>query len=192
MSSNRLPELRTQARAAHDGVVWHRGEAAEKALQAGALLIEARALCRHGEWADWLKSTGIPQRSASRYITLRKAGLKSATVAEMGFAEAERLATAGLKMIPAAGHAIESIGWQHGKAVTLAYWWSTEPELFNYFSVSLLDNSMADTRRPVPRLALLLTHQKSVGDLDSEDRREIEIGEAIKFQRELVGVRTLP
>ncbi len=90
--SNRLPTLADEARQAHSEILHHVESAAKRALAAGAALAEAKALCAHGKWGDWLAETGIPERSAQRYMRLHRAGLKSATVADLGLSQAERIA----------------------------------------------------------------------------------------------------
>ncbi len=45
----------------------------EKAAAIGDLLIEARSLVRHGEWAPWLASLGLHRRTAWDYIAVAKA-----------------------------------------------------------------------------------------------------------------------
>lgn len=88
---NRLPALAKEVAGLHREIGQHATAMAEKALEAGAALSEAKALCKHGTWANWLKNTGIPERSAQRYMKLHRAGLKSATVADLGgIAEAEK------------------------------------------------------------------------------------------------------
>jgi hypothetical protein len=98
--SNRLPHLEASARAAHKAVGAHDKAAATKALEAGAALVEAKALVRHGEWKSWLSGTGIPERSAQRYMALTRGGLESAIVADLGVAEASRLAGLGNRFWP--------------------------------------------------------------------------------------------
>lgn len=98
--SNRLPHLKDSARAAHNAVGAHEKAAAARALEAGAALVEAKALIRHGAWKSWLSGTGIPERSAQRYMALTRGGLESAIVADMGVAEASRLAGLGYRFWP--------------------------------------------------------------------------------------------
>ena len=98
--SNRLPHLEDAARSAHTAIGTHEKAAAEKALQAGAALIEAKPLVKHGQWKSWLAGTGIPERSAQRYMALARGGLKSAIVADLGLAEAARLAGLGYRLWP--------------------------------------------------------------------------------------------
>ena len=94
IGDNVLPALAADIRAAHAGVRASAIHAAEQALRAGRLLIEARALVVHGAWAEWLQEhVGFSDRSARRYMQLARSGLNSATVAEMGLrASAEALA----------------------------------------------------------------------------------------------------
>ncbi|WP_296762635.1 DUF3102 domain-containing protein [Sediminimonas sp.] len=82
--NNRLPMLADEARQAHVDSARHTTQAAERALAAGAALAEAKALCKHGQWGEWLAETGIPERSAQRYMKMHRSGLKTATVADLG------------------------------------------------------------------------------------------------------------
>lgn len=87
--SNRLPTLAAGIRTAHGAVERSAIAAAEHALAAGRMLAEAKALVAHGHWATWLaEHTGISARTASRYMRLARAGLNSATVADLGIAAA--------------------------------------------------------------------------------------------------------
>ena len=94
--SNRLPILQECAASLHLSAQSHLNSAADKALACGAALVEAKALCKHGEWATWLASTGVPERSAQRYMTLHRGGCKPAIVADLGMSRAERLSNLGL------------------------------------------------------------------------------------------------
>jgi len=82
--SNRLPILQGQITDLHRDVLDQTATAAEKALAAGAALVEAKALCGHGAWGVFLADAGIPERTAQRYMQLHRAGMKSATVADLG------------------------------------------------------------------------------------------------------------
>jgi hypothetical protein len=90
MTSNRLPVLADEIRKAHAEVGAAMATAAERAITAGHLLIEAKELAGHGEWLPYLKALGIPPRTAQRYMTLAASGCKSATVAHLGIGRAER------------------------------------------------------------------------------------------------------
>ncbi len=101
--SNRLPTLRDEIRAAHSDVIHHIEGAAERALAAGAALVEAKALCQHGQWAAILAEIGIPERTAQRYMMLHRAGFNSATVADLTLNHAEQIAGFADKLWPGDG-----------------------------------------------------------------------------------------
>src|SRR5687767_6103104 len=87
--SNRLPVLAELIREAHTSVQMAARLSAERAIEAGQLLIEAKGAVRHGNWLPWLKEhVGISDRTARGYMQLARSGLKSATVAEMGLRRA--------------------------------------------------------------------------------------------------------
>lgn len=48
----------------------------EKAADIGDLLIEARSLVRHGEWANWLTRLGLHRRTAWDYIAVARARIE--------------------------------------------------------------------------------------------------------------------
>lgn len=83
---NRLAELANGIRQAHRDTRAAAERAAERALAAGTMLVEAKALVKHGEWAGWLAANvpEISERTAQRYMGFVKAGLKTATVADLG------------------------------------------------------------------------------------------------------------
>ena len=45
----------------------------ERAADIGDLLMEARSMIQHGEWADWLARLGLKRRTAWDYIAVAKA-----------------------------------------------------------------------------------------------------------------------
>lgn len=65
----------------------------EEYMEAAAALVEARDLCEHGEWGPWLAKTGIPGRTAQRMICMSRAGIKPATVADLGAGRIDELLT---------------------------------------------------------------------------------------------------
>ena len=136
--SNRLPILQDEASRAHLDSLRHKEFAAERALAAGSALVEAKALCGHGAWSAWLKSTGIPERTAQRYMKLHRGGFKPATVADLGMAKAEAMASAGLELWPDAGRAkVCSFKDAHG-IEGFAVWWQIEPMRVRYKSLALV------------------------------------------------------
>jgi DUF3102 family protein len=70
--------------------------AIEHAIECGRLLVEAKASVPHGEWLPWLReNTEVSERTARRWMRFAENSetllAKSATVAELIFAEAEQL-----------------------------------------------------------------------------------------------------
>jgi hypothetical protein len=83
--SNRLAVLAADIRAAHQDVTRGAQAVAERALAAGQMLTEAKDTLLHGAWEPWLaKHVGMSARTARRYMQLARAGLKTATVADLG------------------------------------------------------------------------------------------------------------
>ena len=82
--TNRLADL-----AERIGEAARRGEAHKRAriaahIEAGLLLAEAKAECRHGEWGAVLDRAGIHERTARDWMQLAASGVKTATVADLG------------------------------------------------------------------------------------------------------------
>jgi hypothetical protein len=86
IGGNSLPPLAAAITAAHQA---HRASAIESAasgIEAGRLLIEAKGLVSHGQWALWLESNvGFSERTARRYMQLARDadGIKLAIVADL-------------------------------------------------------------------------------------------------------------
>jgi hypothetical protein len=90
-SSNRLPVLAEEIKRAHSGVQDAAKTAADRAIEAGRALLEAKALVKHGQWLPWLKEhCGLPERTAQLYMHIAKLGLESATVADLGLKAAAK------------------------------------------------------------------------------------------------------
>lgn len=82
---NRLTTLAADIRAAHADIQANAQAMAERALAAGQWLIEAKATLQHGQWEAWLaEHVGMSARTARRYMQMVHAGMKSATVADLG------------------------------------------------------------------------------------------------------------
>jgi hypothetical protein len=87
--SNRLPTLEAEIKAAHEACAAAAQTSIEHAIKCGEMLIEAKGLLKHGQWLPWLHDNcGLSERSAQRYMRLAR---KSATVADLGIAAADRL-----------------------------------------------------------------------------------------------------
>jgi len=69
-----LLELAAEIQDAHAAFVSKASASLEYARQAGALLIEAKALVAHGEWLPWLATncTDITARTAQGYMTISR------------------------------------------------------------------------------------------------------------------------
>ena len=84
-TSNRLPVLAEEIKRAHTGVMDAAKTAAERAIEAGNALIEAKALVKHGEWLPFLRDhCEIPERTAQLYMKIARLELEPATVADLG------------------------------------------------------------------------------------------------------------
>jgi hypothetical protein len=83
--SNRLPVLAAEIRKAHADVQDAAKTAAQRAIDAGHSLIEAKELVAHGQWLPWLRENcALAERTAQLYMKIAKSGLESATVADLG------------------------------------------------------------------------------------------------------------
>jgi len=83
-TSNRLSDLADRIRQASDRAKVASVESAEQYLEAGRLLIEAKAECPHGDWLPFLEMTGVHERQARRLIQIARSGLKADTVSDLG------------------------------------------------------------------------------------------------------------
>ena len=83
-TSNRLTDLSARIRQAQDRAKVASVEAVEQSIEAGQLLIEAKAECRHGDWLPFLEMTGVSERQAQRLMKLARSGLKPDAVSDLG------------------------------------------------------------------------------------------------------------
>ena len=83
-TSNRLTDLSARIRQARDRAKVASVESAEQSIEAGHLLIEAKAACKHGEWGPFLEMTGVHERQARRLMQIARSGLKADTVSDLG------------------------------------------------------------------------------------------------------------
>ena len=71
--SNSLTDLAARIRTYHEATVAALKSSVENAMNAGDLLIEAKAQLKHGQWLPWLaKNCVISERTAQLYIKLAK------------------------------------------------------------------------------------------------------------------------
>jgi hypothetical protein len=84
MLTNSMADLAEQVREAQASGAAASTLAAEKAIQSGRLLLEAKGKCAHGEWAPFLERAGVHERQARRLMQLARSGLAADTVSELG------------------------------------------------------------------------------------------------------------
>src|SRR4051794_3357957 len=91
---NRLEILAADICHAHHESRTAAEHAAQRAIEAGHALLEAKARAPLGAGAEWWAQTvGSGERRARRYMQLARSGIETATVAEMGIrAAVEHLA----------------------------------------------------------------------------------------------------
>ena len=61
----------------------HYRQSAASWLDAAAVLLEARAIARHGDWAAFLAAAGIPARTANRMLDFARAGIQIRHLADL-------------------------------------------------------------------------------------------------------------
>ncbi len=94
VGDNRLVALAAEVRAAHGGVLDAARTAAERAIEAGRALLEAKELVRHGQWLPWLKEhCDLPERTAQLYMKIAKLDLEPEIIAEIGLQGAAQTLT---------------------------------------------------------------------------------------------------
>jgi hypothetical protein len=115
---NRLTDLAERIHSADQKMAAASREASELAPEAGRLLIEAKAECRHGQWLPFLERAGMAERQAQRLMTLARSGLKTDTVSDLGIRGA--LEMAAKRKLPKPGEVlIVSIGEPVGRPQNL-------------------------------------------------------------------------
>lgn len=91
IGSNRLAVLAAEVRTAHEGVLDAAKTAAERAIDAGRALIEAKSLLKYGQWLPWLKEhCALSDRTAQLYMQIARMGLPPETLAAMGLKAAAK------------------------------------------------------------------------------------------------------
>jgi hypothetical protein len=71
----------------------------------GKSLLEARELCQHGEWADFVNQAGLPLRTAQRYMRLVQSGYGAEYVGVVGVTEALKDIDQAQEVMPPEGRA---------------------------------------------------------------------------------------
>lgn len=86
---NRLPALAAEIRRAHTDVQDAAKTAAQRAIDAGHALIEAKELVKHGEWLPWLREhCALTERTAQLYMQIVKKGATADVIAAVGLSAA--------------------------------------------------------------------------------------------------------
>ena len=184
--SNRLPIIQAEVAALHKQIKEHVRSAADKALIAGAALSEAKALVGHGNWAAWLAESRISERSAQRYMRLHRSGLKSATVADLGVAQAERIAGLMEKLWPepGRGHALSGTG--AGRTFWAVTFRPDDGGAFYSAMVFMVDGANGQHGhqvamfKPLPAETLARLHCEELGAVPIETTTELDAAMAEK------------
>ena len=94
-ASNSLADLAARIVAEHTAIHGLLSDSIRRAISAGELLIEAKAMVQHGQWLPWLRDhCKISERTAQLYMRCAKNRVeieKSATVADLTLNEAAAL-----------------------------------------------------------------------------------------------------
>jgi hypothetical protein len=120
--------------------------AIEKALEAGHLLCEAKAVCQHGNWLPFLHRAGMPERKAQRYMKLAKSGLKSDTVSDLGGIKASMRWLEGFRLPGPNEFLLMSM---NGFASTSEQWAAVWPDHIGHKFAIFNSNSVDELTRPI-------------------------------------------
>ncbi|TPJ46839.1 DUF3102 domain-containing protein [Mesorhizobium sp. B2-7-1] len=82
--SNSLADLAEQVRQAASESDTAERTSVSRALDAGQMLVEAKASCEHGQWLPFLDRAGIHERRARRLMQIARSGLNSDIVSDLG------------------------------------------------------------------------------------------------------------
>jgi hypothetical protein len=66
--SKRLVELAARLKAAHGEATAALRRGIAQSIAAGVILIDAKKQMKHGQWQPWLRLSGVPARTARRYM----------------------------------------------------------------------------------------------------------------------------
>jgi hypothetical protein len=149
--NNRLPELAAQIAAGHQANKRDALAIAERSIELGHWLIEAKAGVSHGQFEPWVTANcRMSLRSAQRYMRLAKLGAKSATVALLGIRAADEAVAKKLPKVSACdpkwpGRNPHSM-WSKGM---LAIVWPAHEHGFSRFCIIHEDGRAVENRRGV-------------------------------------------
>ena len=71
-----LAEMAERARGLYD-------QSTASWLRCGTVLLEARAIARHGDWSMFLHDAGVPERTANRMLNFARIGIQISHLADL-------------------------------------------------------------------------------------------------------------
>lgn len=144
--NNYLTSLAADIEAAHEAVGVNSRAMAEHALKAGRLLNEVKDSLHHGEFGPWLREhVTISERTARRYMTLAKSGVKTDTVADLGIAGTLKAISAPLPPMPDVGQIV--VG--HDDNGRLLYLWPYKSLSFYFVIIDTIDGNIYGSWRHI-------------------------------------------
>jgi len=163
--SNNLADLAERIREAQADIRNAEEAAASRALEAGRLLCQAKAECRHGDWLPFLGRAGMAERQAQRFMQLARSGLKSDTVSDLGGIKAA-LSYLAQAELPTAGEVllVGQRGWTalpEGNRPPLALIWPSSKSV-GFYEVAVIDLGSPDSVDAKSRQAFLHKTNKPV------------------------------
>lgn len=148
--SNRLPAIAADLVDLHRDIERHSMAAADKAITAGRLLIEAKILAGHGGWRAFLAQAGLPIRTAQRYMRLSASPLNATLVTHLGGITAA-LAFLSKWTMPAPGEALHiMIG--EGDDEDFAFIWEDQDAPGHFVIAAVVKEQCVATKRPMQPL----------------------------------------
>lgn len=142
--SNSLADLAERIKETHGEFTAAQSMTAEKAIETGTLLCQAKAQCAHGEWLPFLARSGVGDRWARRLMQIARSELKSDTVSDLGikgtldYLASRRLPEAGQCLI------VGRSGWEgssdHGPVAFI----TPSERTSGYFDVTTYDPNTND------------------------------------------------
>lgn len=137
--SNRLPHLLAEIKTANVVFAQAQKTTASAAFVMGKSLIEAKELCGHGDWTGFLKETGLPPRTAQRYMRLVQSGLGSEYIGLIGVTEALKEIDEAQEIMPSDGKAIMAV-WEGEPTPDTMMWWRLDRHTGGFFQVHTNDD----------------------------------------------------
>ena len=126
-TSNSLADLAARIRAEHNAVAAAARATLQHAFRVGELLLEARKLVDHGQWADWVcEHCKISERTAQKYMQLARhpevLEAKAPLTADLTIDEALRSLGRSRSLVRAAPADVIEITLEQWKSMSAAEW----------------------------------------------------------------------